>query len=358
MYLCAQAFVLVVVSYHHAFVGASAIRQRTVGELTEETGHYQSIRLKNREPLVFKTSAHQTIGVYESHYFGKMLVLDGVVQLTERDADAYNEMMAHIPMFQHPQPKRVLVIGGGDGYVVSEVLKHESVEHVDHVDLDIEVIEVCREQFAWGSVWDDPRVHLHIADGSLYVQNAADSTYDVIIQDSSDPWTWDAEGRRVDLPSGALYTQEHLKQLYRILTSNGVTNLQAEALQIPSDLNGIVKWRQLAFNVGFVSARYASVMISSYPTGQIGCLLFEKAWPTEDIFHSISERYNRMCEAGRNTSYYHPRLQNSSFDLPLWAEKRVYGHAGAINPACKVQEERWKIVYKQQVQINMTSLCD
>merc|ERR1712038_171467 len=121
-------------------------------------------------------------------YYGKVLILDGVVQLTEKDGDSYNEMMVHPAMFSHPLPKRVLIIGGGDGYVLSEVLKHPEVEHVDHVDLDSVVIDVCREHFQWGSAWDDPRVHLHFADGAQFVEEAEEGFYQVIIQDSSDPF--------------------------------------------------------------------------------------------------------------------------------------------------------------------------
>jgi spermidine synthase len=176
-----------------------------------------------------------------------------VIQITERDGDSYNEMMAHIPMFLHPNPKRVLIIGGGDGYVLSEVsdnkvrtavedvktvshtkdtflliqvLKHDSVVHVDHVDLDEEVIETCKEFFKWGSAWEDPRVHLHIDDGAKFVREAADGLYDVIIQDSSDPWTVELDGRIVDLPSAVLYEEAHFQQMHRILTHNGVLNLQ------------------------------------------------------------------------------------------------------------------------------------
>lgn len=95
-----------------------AQKQRTLGEQIEETGFFQSIRLEGQKPLLRKQSKYQLIEVHKSSYYGKILVLDGVVQLTERDGDAYNEMMAHIPLFQHPNPKRVLVIGGGDGFVL------------------------------------------------------------------------------------------------------------------------------------------------------------------------------------------------------------------------------------------------
>jgi spermidine synthase len=92
-----------------------------IGELEHEIGFYQAIELVENSLLYFKQSKYQAIEVHNSRFFGKILVLDGSIQLTERDADSYNEMMAHIPMFQHPNPKRVLVVGGGDGYVLKEV---------------------------------------------------------------------------------------------------------------------------------------------------------------------------------------------------------------------------------------------
>ena len=299
-----------------------------LGDLMEETGFYQSLRLKGSEPIFRKQSKFQMIEVVESLYYGKVLVLDGVLQLTERDADSYNEMMAHVPMFQHRNPKRVLVIGGGDGYVLSEVLKHSSVEHVDHVDLDGEVIETCRKYFSWGAAWKDPRVTLHITDGAEFVQNAKDGTYDVIIQDSSDPSTWDDQGAVVELPSRVLYTPEHFAHLHRILSPNGVLNIQAESLQIPTDVESAAEWRQSFLSAKFQSSRYGTIMISSYPTGQIGFLLSEKNPMDACDPVLIKERFVQMRNEGRTTSYYHPRLQSSSFDLPLWAEELIYGVDG------------------------------
>lgn len=92
-----------------------------IGDLEESIGFYQAIEMVENSLLYKKQSEYQKIEVHQSRFFGKVLVLDGVIQLTERDADSYNEMMAHIPMFQHPNPKRVLIIGGGDGYVLKEV---------------------------------------------------------------------------------------------------------------------------------------------------------------------------------------------------------------------------------------------
>jgi spermidine synthase len=157
-------------------------------------------------------------------------MLDGVMQLTEKDADSYNEMMAHPAMFSHPNPRRVLIIGGGDGYVLSEVLKHQEVEHVDHVDLDGDVIDVCRNHFGWGQAWNDPRVTVHVADGAAFVKNITDGYYDVVIQDSSDPYTWEeSSGEKIVLPSSTLYSHDHFQNIYRILKGDGVFSFQAEA---------------------------------------------------------------------------------------------------------------------------------
>lgn len=92
-----------------------------IGELEPSIGFYQAIEMAEQSLLYSKQSKYQAIEVHKSKFFGKVLVLDGVIQLTERDANSYNEMMAHIPMFQHPNPKRVLIVGGGDGYVLKEV---------------------------------------------------------------------------------------------------------------------------------------------------------------------------------------------------------------------------------------------
>ena len=315
-----------------------------VGEWIEETGFYQSMRLTPDPPIYTRQSKYQLIEVHQSSFYGKVLVLDGVVQLTERDADSYNEMLAHVPLFQHKNPRRVLIVGGGDGYVLSEVLKHGSVEHVDHVDLDGEMVDACKLYFGRSTAWSDPRVNLHIADGAAFVRNATDASYDVIIQDSSDPWTWGKDGKQVVLPSSVLYSEEHFKHIHRILKPNGILNLQAETLQIPSDLEGIRDWRHLALLVGFDQARYGTIMISSYPTGQIGFLLCEKDKDDVSTQVEINERYAQMVKVGKGTNYYHPPQQASAFVLPLWAERLIYDLHDGSSSSC-LQNETSCIMY-------------
>lgn len=320
-------------------------KRPVIGELMAETGFYQSMTLSSDEeqPLYHTRSQYQDISIVKTDYYGKVLILDGVVQLTERDADSYNEMMAHIAMMATSEPKRVLVVGGGDGYVLSEVLKHESVVSVDHVDLDGEVIETCRKHFPWGKAWQDPRVNLHIADGAKFVANAKDGYYDAIIQDSSDPYTWSDDGKKLELPSNILYSEQHFRHILRILRPGGVFNFQAETFNIPSDLEGISEWRSQALDVGFFSARYGSLMISSYPTGQIGFLLCSKSdnkssTDSAPTLKEVEERFAQMVRRGDRTTYYQPKLQFSSFDLPLWVEESIYG-ASIVSSVSGLEQE-------------------
>lgn len=171
------------------------------------------------------------------------------------------------------------------------------------------VIEACKEHFSWGKAWDDPRVKLHIADGAAFVKNAADSSYDVIIQDSSDPWTADEEGNNIVLPSSILYTKEHFVDIYRILTPKGVFNFQAETFNVPSDLEGIQEWWHQAQDVGFQRVRYGSLYISTYPAGQIGFMLCEKSPSEAALMEEVKRRFNNMREKGQGTTYYQPKLQ-------------------------------------------------
>ena len=286
-----------------------------VSERIAEIGFIQSIELLSNIPLHSSTSAYQEIELYESKFYGKILVLDGVLQITEQDGSAYNEMLAHVPMMAHASPKRVLVIGGGDGYIVSEVLKHKEVDVVDHVDLDGEVVRVCEKYFKWGSVaWSDERVNLKIEDGAAFAKNAPDNYYDVVIQDSSDPFTANEDGVVSDLPSSVLYKPDHFANIKRILKDDGIFMLQSETYTIPSDLEGIKEWRQQALDLNFGRVRYGTLAISTYPTGQIGFLICEAEGKEKDdktLLNEVTERFNEMQSKNESTEYYHPRLQIS-----------------------------------------------
>jgi len=124
--------------------------------------------------------------VIESAYFGKMLILDGIVQLTEKDEFFYHEMLTHVAMHAHPEPRRVAVIGGGDGGVVREALKHRTVEKIYFVEIDEEVVNTSKQFFpSVSSGIDDPRVDLKVMDGADFMK-AHTGDIDVIIVDSTD----------------------------------------------------------------------------------------------------------------------------------------------------------------------------
>lgn len=187
-----------------------------------------------------------------------------------------------------------------------KVLKHKSVTQVDFVELDEDVINVCKKHFPWGKIWsNDPRVSLHITDGATFVRNAPTGMYDVIIQDSADPFYMDDTGERVVLPSEVLYAPEHFENLYRIQSANGVFTFQSETYNIPSSLEGIRTWRKVALDAGFETAKYGTIAISTYPTGQIGLFLCTKKKKETDM-ESVQERFNNFVT---RTTYYHPRLQ-------------------------------------------------
>jgi spermidine synthase len=140
------------------------------------------------EEILFKgKSKFQEITVIKNPFFGKMLILDDIVQLTERDEFFYHEMLTHVVMHAHPNPKKVIVIGGGDGGVVREVLKHKSVEKVYFVEIDQEVINVSKSFFPTvSSGIDDPKVEVKIMDGADFVANRKSSDIDAVIIDSTD----------------------------------------------------------------------------------------------------------------------------------------------------------------------------
>jgi spermidine synthase len=172
------------------------------------------------EPLYAGRTEFQDMLLFRNRRLGVVLVLDGVVQLTERDEFAYSEVIAHVPLFAHPRPARVLIVGGGDLCVLEEVLRHPQVERVTLVDLDGAVVEACKVHFvaAHRDAWRDSRVDLRVGDGAAHVHTTREC-YDVILVDGPDPIVPGVDGcplyapaffadcRRVLRPGGLLATQ-------------------------------------------------------------------------------------------------------------------------------------------------------
>ena len=179
------------------------------------------------EKVLYKgKSAFQDIMVIENPYFGKMLILDGVVQITERDEFFYHEMLTHVVMHAHPNPRTVVVIGGGDGGVVREVLRHDTVQKVYFIEIDEEVINVSKRFFpAVASHVDDSRVSVRCMDGAEFVKGRA-GDIDVIIVDSTDIIGF----------AKSLFTVEFFKTARESLTPEGMFVTLSESLHFHKEM--------------------------------------------------------------------------------------------------------------------------
>lgn len=152
--------------------------------------HTKNVKLSIRvdKQLCSRESEFQRIDVFDSPEFGRFLVLDGYMMLTEKDEFIYHEMITHVPMAVHPHVRDVLVIGGGDGGACRELIRYGEIEHIDLVDIDEEVTKVCRKYLPFTACGlDDPRVHVHFEDGLKFIRTKSDA-YDLIIVDSTDPF--------------------------------------------------------------------------------------------------------------------------------------------------------------------------
>ncbi|MDR5874141.1 polyamine aminopropyltransferase [Vreelandella gomseomensis] len=182
--------------------------------------HGSAFALKVSEKLHDVQSPYQHLEVYATETYGNLMVLDGCVMLTDRDNFLYHEMIAHPALFTHQDPKRVVIIGGGDCGTLKEVLRHPGVEHVTQIDIDEEVTKASERFFpSLVASNDDPRAELLFADGVKWVDDAGDESIDVLIIDSTDPVG----------PAEGLFKTDFLKRCHRVLKPGGVMVQQSES---------------------------------------------------------------------------------------------------------------------------------
>ena len=189
-------------------------------EFAENT--YTGVSVKSDgPPMVNKRSKFQKIVIAKNKWWGNMLWLDDIFNVADRDEFIYHEMIVHTPMMIHPNPKRVLIIGGGDGGSAREVLKHPALEKVVMIDIDEDVVNECRKHMPEinSGAFDDPRLELIIGDGIDYVKKAADESFDVIIVDSTDPIP--------DSVAETLFTEDFYRNCHRALSKNGCISTQS-----------------------------------------------------------------------------------------------------------------------------------
>jgi len=276
----------------------------------------QANSLKVKEILLQKRTKYQDLIVFESTDWGKVLVLDGVIQLTEKDEMSYQEMMAHLPMFSHKEPKQVLIIGGGDGGVLREVCKHSCVEQITMCEIDGGVVEASKTYFPSVScAFDNPKVNLIIDDGVGFAEKSAENSFDVVIVDSSDPVG----------PAEKLFSKEFYTCVHRILRPGGVICSQGECLWIHADL---IEEMIREHGAPFASAEYASMQMPTYPSGQIGAFLARKADEPSTTQAPSCRVPRRSVPADLPLRYYSEDMHAAAFALPAFLAARLQG-AGA-----------------------------
>ncbi len=251
----------------------------------------------------------QHLLIFHNAKFGRVMALDGVVQTTQRDEFYYHEMLAHVPLFAHGQPRRVLIIGGGDGGLLREVVKHRSVEHVTKVEIDAAVVEMAKTWFPDHSrgAFDDPRFHLVIADGAEFVRTTEDP-WDVIMIDSTDPIG----------PGEVLFSNDFYRQCQRILAPGGIMVTQNG---VPFMQLDEVRKSARAFRDLFADWHFYGVAVPTYIGG-----MMTLGWATEDAglrqlpLEVLEERF---ASAEIDTRYYTPAIHRGAFALPRFVEEAI-----------------------------------
>jgi spermidine synthase len=250
-------------------------------------------------------SEYQKISVCESEFFGRILFLDDLIMLTERDEFVYHEMITHVPLCGIKNPRRVLVIGGGDCGCLREILKHESVERAVLCEIDERVTGVCREFFPWvRDVVGDPRVELAFADGVAHVKEHPQE-YDLVIVDSTDPIG----------PAVNLFRREFYASVARCLKPGGVMVAQTESPFYSPKVLGRIKtelaeaFRWVEFYLGFI------------PTYPSGCWSWAHA--SNDRAHDAYFDEARAERLARSCRYYNPAIHRAAFALPNFARAAV-----------------------------------
>ncbi|WP_017471068.1 polyamine aminopropyltransferase [Amphibacillus jilinensis] len=264
---------------------------------TEKQTETFGITAKVKRTLAEEQTDFQKLDMIETTQWGNMLVLDGMVMTTEKDEFVYHEMISHVPLFTHPNPKHVLVVGGGDGGVIREVLKHSTVEKVVLVEIDGRVIEASKKHLpSIAGALDDPRVEVKIADGFMHIAES-EHAYDVIMVDSTEPVG----------PAVNLFTKGFYAGISKALKADGIFVAQSDNPWFKADLiEQVFKDVREIFPI----TKLYTANIPTYPSGLWTFTMgSKKHHPLEDV---------RQAELV--SKYYTPSIHYASFALPKFVE--------------------------------------
>lgn len=247
-------------------------------------------------------TAHQHLMIFHNATFGRVMVLDGIVQTCERDEFIYHEMLAHVPIISHGNAKRVLIIGGGDGGIVREVAKHQGVEYIAQVEIDQAVIDMAKQFLPKHSdhAFEDPRLEIFIDDGCHFVAQS-EAQFDVIISDCTDPIG----------PGKALFSSDFYHHVSRLLAQDGVFVAQngVAFMQLDEVATTYQRIKPYFNDVGFYSAAVPTyiggVMTFAFASNQTGLRAL-----------SVAELQARAVDF--KTRYYNSAIHHGAFALPQY----------------------------------------
>lgn len=278
-------------------------------ELWYTENHTEEARfsIKIDKQLVSLQSDFQRIDIFESGEFGRILVLDGCLMVTEKDEFIYHDMITHVPMAVNPSISKVLVIGAGDGGTVRELLRYPNISHIDMVEIDEEVVKLCKEYLPRTACkLSDPKVHLFFEDGLRYVRGK-EGEYDLIIVDSTDPFG----------PGEGLFTKEFYGNCYRALKEDGIMVNQHESMYYSSYAASMTRAHKRIRDT-FPVARVYQAHIPTYPSGHwLFGFASKKYDPVKDL---KAEEWNKL---GLKTGYYNTELHLGSFAIPNYVKEQL-----------------------------------
>jgi len=256
------------------------------------------------EVLFEVNTGHQHLVIFNNAQWGTVMALDGVIQTTEKDEFVYHEMMVHVPMLAHGEAKKVLIIGGGDGGILREVLKHQNVESVTQVEIDQQVIDMCVQYLPNHSAgaYDNPKANIVIADGVDFV-NECTEKFDVIISDSTDPMG----------PGEVLFTSRFYQGIKNCLNDDGVFVAQNGVSFMQTDE---VTTTHQRLSPLFTQASFYSGAVPTYVGG-----IMTFAWATDNLALkevSLETLQQRFKQSGIKTRFYTPEVHKGAFALPQY----------------------------------------
>ena len=264
-----------------------------------------SVGFKVNKTFFSGKSDFQYVDVVETEALGRMLLNDGLIMVTEKDEFIYHDMIAHVPLFIHPNPKKVLVIGGGDGGTAREAIRHSSVEKCVMVEIDEMVVNACKEFIPQTSKdLDHPKMDLKIADGVKFVKET-DEKFDVIMVDSTDPIG----------PAQPLFGAEFYQDIYNCLSDDGIVVSQGESPWHESVMqNKLLDILSQKFPV----VRLYNFMNLTYPGG-----LWSFTYASKGLHPLNDFDEKRVKDSGLEFTYYNTETHRASFSQPEFIRKRV-----------------------------------